>query len=95
MKRNFWKAALISIAAYTIAGLIGVCGDFRYAAFAIVALQATWTLFCMIRLIQLRRGGAYKPDAPSYDRDGYGFALGGATSSFALLAVVVVLTQVS
>ena len=43
-----------------VAGLIGVWGDFRYTAFAIVALQVTWTLFCIIRLIQLRRGGADK-----------------------------------
>jgi hypothetical protein len=93
MKRNFWKAALISAAAYTLAGLIGVWGDFRYTAFAIVALQVTWTLFCIIRLIQLRRGGAYKTDAPSYDRDDYGFALGGSISSLALLVIVVVLTQ--
>ncbi|HSB15629.1 MAG TPA: hypothetical protein VLE22_14315 [Bryobacteraceae bacterium] len=94
MRRNFWKATLISLGAYTIALLMGFWGDFRFTLFAVPALQVTWTLFCVIRIIQLRIGGGHKPDAPPYDRASYGFALGGSISSFALLAVIVVLTQV-
>jgi hypothetical protein len=94
MRRNFWKAMLISLGAYTVALLMGFWGDFRYTLFAVLALQVTWTLFCVIRIIQLRIGGSHKPDATPDDRDSYGFALGGSISSLALLGVMVVLTQV-
>lgn len=85
---------LISLGAYTVALLMGFWGDFRVTLFAVLALQVTWTLFCVVRIIQLRIGGGHKPDAPLDDRDSYGFALGGSISSFALLGVMVVLTQV-
>ena len=78
MRRNFWKATLISIAAYTTAVLIGFLVDFRLTMFAVPALLVTWTLFCTIRAIQLRFGGAHQPDALSYNRESYGFALGGS-----------------
>jgi hypothetical protein len=94
MLRNFWKATLISLGAYTVALLMGFWVDFRFTLFAVLALQVTWTLFCVIRTIQLRIGSGHKPDAPPYDRDSYGFALGGLISSFALLGVIVILTQV-
>jgi hypothetical protein len=94
MGRSFWKAILISLAAYAIAVFIGVWGDFRWTAFAIAALQMTWTLFCIVRVVQLRRGGGHKPDAPPYDRNDYEFALGGSVSSLTFLAAIVVLTQV-
>ncbi|MGE5568010.1 MAG: hypothetical protein ACM3S5_03140 [Rhodospirillales bacterium] len=94
MRRNFWKAALISFAAYTGAVMMGVWGDFRFTLFAVPALQFTWTLFCLVRLIQLRAVGGHKQDAPVYDREGYGFALGGSVSSLALLGAIVVLSQV-
>jgi hypothetical protein len=93
MRRNFCKATLISLAAYTAAVLIGLWVDFRLTLFVVLALQVTWTLFCLIRLFQLRRAGAHKPDAPPYDRESYGFALGGSISSFVLLAVAVVFSQ--
>jgi hypothetical protein len=88
MRRNFWKATLISLAAYAAAVLIGLWIDFRFTLFAVLALQITWTLFCIIRIIQLRRTGAHNPDAQPYDQESYGFALGGSISSSALLAAL-------
>ena len=93
MRRNFWKATLISIATYTTAVLIGFVFDFRLTMFAVPALLVTWTLFCTVRLLQLRFGGAHRPDAMSYDRESYGFALGGVASSIVLVAAIVVLSQ--
>ena len=94
MQRNFWKACLISLGAYAGALLMGFGGDFRFTLFAVPALQITWTLFCVVRLVQLRIGGGHKPDAEPYDRESYGFALGGSTSSLSLLVVMVVLSQI-
>ena len=94
MLRNFWKATLISLAAYAAAVLIGFWVGFQFTLFAIPVLQITWTLFCVIGIIQLRRGGGHKTDAPPYDRESYGFAVGGLIPSLVLLAVLVVLTQV-
>jgi hypothetical protein len=79
---------------YTGALLLGFWGDFRLTLFAVLALQVTWTLFCLIRIVQLRIGGGHKPDALPSDRESYGFALGGSISSLTLLAAIVVLTQV-
>jgi hypothetical protein len=93
MRRNFWKATLISLAAYVAAILIGFAAGFQYTVFVVVALQASWTLFCVIRAIQLRGGGGHKASAPEYDREDYGFALGGSISSITLLVGMVVLTQ--
>jgi hypothetical protein len=93
MRRKFWKATAISIAAYTTAGLIGFAIDFRLTAVAIPMLLVTWTLFCVVRAVQLRFRGAHRQDAPVFDREDYGFALGGFISSLASLAAVVVLTQ--
>jgi hypothetical protein len=93
MRRNFWKATLVSLGAYAGALLTGFMGDFRFTLFAVLALQVTWTLFCSIRLAQLRLSGAHKPHAAPDERDGYGFAAGGLVSSISLLAVIVVLTQ--
>jgi ribose/xylose/arabinose/galactoside ABC-type transport system permease subunit len=94
MLRNFWKATLMSLAVYATAILIGFWGGFQITLFAVPVFQITWTLFCVMRIIQLRRGGGHKADAPQYDRESYGFALGGLVSSTALLVVLVVLTQV-
>jgi hypothetical protein len=74
--------------------LIGFGVDFQFTLFAVAVLQITWTLFCVIRIIQLRDSGGHKTDAPPYDRESYGFALGGLISSVALLVAFVVLTQV-
>jgi len=93
MRRSFWKATLISLTAYTVAVLGGVWGDFRFTLLAVPMLQITWTLFCLVRFIQLRRSGGHKTDATLYDRDSCGFSLGGLISSSTLLVVVVVLSQ--
>jgi uncharacterized membrane protein YdfJ with MMPL/SSD domain len=93
MRRSFWKATLISLAAYITVILIGFGAGFQYTLFLIAALQVSWTPFCAIRAIQLRRRGGHRADAPEYDQESYRFALGGALSSIALLLVTVVLTQ--
>ena len=41
MRRNFWKAALISIAAYTAAVLLGFLAGFRLTMFAVPTLLVT------------------------------------------------------
>jgi hypothetical protein len=94
VRRKFWKATLISLGGYAVAPLIGVLVNFRFALFAVLALQFTWTLFCIVRMIQLRGSLAHEPDAPLYDRESYGFAVGGTISSLALLLGTVVLTQI-
>ena len=94
MRRNFWKGTAISVAAYAGALALGFGIDFRLTLFLVLALQLTWTLFSVARVIQLRFGGAHKPDAEPFKRESYGFALGGSISSITLLAVMVVLTQV-
>jgi hypothetical protein len=93
VRRSFWKATLISITAYSTAVLIGFLADFRLTVFTVPALLVTWTAFCVIRVVQLRLGGAHKPDALPDDRESYGFALGGSVSSFVLLLVIIVLSQ--
>ena len=94
MRKSFWKATLISLVAYTAAVLIGFWSSFRFTLFAIPALQVTWTLFCAIRVIQLRRGGGNQTDALPCDRESYGFSLGGLISSSALLVALVVFSQI-
>jgi hypothetical protein len=94
MRRSFWKAASISVAAYAAAVLLGFLVDFRVTGFAVPALFLSWTLFCVVRAIQLRAGGAHHVEALPCDRESYGFAVGGSVASFAALAAVVVLTQV-
>ena len=94
IRRNFWKATFISLAAYAAATLIGFWGGFQYTLFIVPAFQVSWTLFCIMRIVQLRRSGAQKADAPEDDRESYGFAVGGLISSTVLLLALVVLTQV-
>ena len=93
MRRTFWKAAGISFSAYAAAVAIGLSVDFRLAWFLFLALQITWTLFCVMRIVQLRMAGAHTSGAESWDRKDYAFALGGLLSSLILLAAVVVITQ--
>ena len=93
MRRNVWKATLISTAAYSAAVLLGFLVDFRLTGFIVIALFVSWTMFCTIRAIQLRLRGAQQPDAASFDRESYWFALGGSVSSFMLLLAIVVLSQ--
>lgn len=94
MRRNFWKATAVSAAAYAGALLLGFLIDFRLTLFLLLALQFTWTLFCAIRTVQLRLRGGHCPDAEVWQREGYGFALGGCVSSLVLLAAAVIMTQV-
>ncbi len=94
MRTSFLKAAAVSLVAYATALAAGIWGDYRFTFFLILALQGTWTLFCAVRAIQLRLAGGHRRDAIPCDRESYGFALGGWISSFALLATVVVLSQV-
>ena len=94
MRRNFWKGTAVSLAAYCGALAMGFGIDFRLALFCLFALQVTWTLFCVARVIQLRFAGAHKGDAEPVERAAYGFVLGGSISSIALFALVLVLTQV-
>ena len=93
MQRKVWKATLISIGVYSGAVLLGFLVDFRLTGFIVPALFVSWTMFCTIRAIQLHLRGAQRPDAPSFDRESYGFALGGSVSSFMLLLAIVVLSQ--
>ena len=93
MQRSFWKAVLISTAAYAAAVLIGFIAGFRLTLFAVPTLFATWTLFCIFRAVQLRLAGSHKPGALPCDRESYAFALGGLVSSFVLLGAIVVLSQ--
>jgi hypothetical protein len=93
MKRGVWKATSILLAAYAAAVAIGYWAGFEFTLFAVPALQIACTLFCIARIIQLRRSGGHKPDAPPSDRESYGFWLGGLVSSSTLLLALVVLSQ--
>ncbi len=93
MRRSFWTATLVFIAAYAAAVLIGVWGGLPFALFAVPAVQITCALVAVIRIVQLRRDGGHTHDAPLYEWQSYGFWLGGLISSSASLAVLFVLTQ--
>jgi hypothetical protein len=84
----------ISFTAYAFALAIGFVIDFRLTFFILLSLQVTWTLFCVTRLVQLRVRRSYRSDVESYESEDYGFALGGAVSSLALLLAFLVLTQI-
>jgi hypothetical protein len=89
MQRSARQAVLMSAGAYAGALLLGFAVDFRVTLFLLLAIQPTWTLFCAIRWIQLRRA-----DVEWTDREGLAFARAGLLSSLALFAAMVVLTQV-
>jgi len=74
--------------------LDAILGRFSDNAFVVPVFHITWTLFCVIRIVQLRRDGAHKADAQQYGRESYGFWPGGLVSSMALFGVIVMLTQV-
>jgi hypothetical protein len=95
MLPSIWKGIVISTAAY--AGLLfaGFTIDFRLAFFILLALQVTWTPFCVIRFIQLRHHGAHQPNAEPFEREAYGFVAGGSFSSVILLVVMVGLSQLA
>jgi tetrahydromethanopterin S-methyltransferase subunit B len=90
---GFWRASLFSLAAYSAAVLIGIWIGLWFTLAAIPVLQVVWSLFCGIRILQLRREGGHKPGAPETERESYGFALGGLISSFALLVMLVAASQ--
>jgi hypothetical protein len=58
---KFWKASLISLAAYAAAILIGLWAGLWMLLF-VPALQLVWTAVCIIRIVQLRRCGGHKAD---------------------------------
>jgi hypothetical protein len=91
---GFWKASLVSLAAYAAAVLIGIWTGLWFTLAAVPVLQVVWSLFCGIRILQLRREGGHKPGAPETERESYGFALGGLISSGVLFVQLVVATQV-
>ena len=93
MRRNFWKASLISILAYTFAVLMGFWTGFWFTLFVVPVFQIAWTLSCVMRIIQLRHCGGHKPDALTEERANYGFWVGGLISSCTLLIFLVVLSQ--
>lgn len=94
MRRSFWKAASISAAVYASAVAAGFVAGFQVTGFLVPAVLVTWTLFCVVRLAQLRVEGAHRAEALECDRASYGFALGGCAASVVAVVVVVVLTQV-
>ncbi len=93
MRRSFWIATLVFLAAYAAAVLIGFWGGFQPTLLAVPAFQIACALVAVIRIVQLRREGGHKQDAPLYERQSYGFWLGGLVSSSASLAILVVVTQ--
>ena len=91
---HFWKASLVSLAAYAAAILMGLWIGLWLTLAMVPVFQTVWTAFCLIRIVQLRRCAAHQADAPQWDRDSYGFSLGGLISSSALLLLLVVASQV-
>jgi hypothetical protein len=81
---NFRNACLLSLAGYSTILLMG----FWFALFTLPFLQAIWTAFCAVRLVQLVHRGGHKSNAPAWDRESYGFALGGLVSSVTLFVLV-------
>jgi hypothetical protein len=78
---EFRNACLIVLAGFIALIMMGSW----YALFAIPILLIAWDAFCIIRLILLCRRGAHKSGAPEWDRESFGFALGGLISSCVLL----------
>ena len=93
MQRNLWKASLISIAVYAFAVLMGLWAGFRFTLAVVPVFQILWTLFCTIRIVQLRRSGGHKAGALADEQADYGFWVGGSISSCTLFVVLLVLTQ--
>ena len=82
--RSYSRGAAVALLLYATSVALGFLIDFRLALFLLLAIQITWTPFCVWRYLSLRRN----PD------DGDRFAAGGLTGSVVLLLVIVVLTQV-
>lgn len=94
MVASFWRAALISLAGYAFAVLTGIWIGLWFTLAAVTVLQTTWSLFCIIRLVQLLRCGAYRKTAVEYDRASLGFAIGGLLSSCLLFLLLIVWSQI-
>jgi hypothetical protein len=90
---GFWKASLISLAGYTAAAMLLIWTGFWLVLLIVPALQAAWALFCIGRIVQLRRCGGHRADAPEFERNDYGYSVGGLISSSAMLCVLVALSQ--
>lgn len=94
MRRDFWKASLISLLVYTLAILLGIWIDLRVTLLVIPVFQLAWMTFCSARIIQLRRSGGHEVDALPDERASYDFSVGGLVSSCVMLLAIVVLSQV-
>ncbi len=92
MWAKFWKASLISLAAYAAVILLAVWLGLWIALF-VPALQLVWASVCIVRVIQLRRSGIHRADALIIDREDYEFYVGSLTSSSVLLGLLVVWSQ--
>jgi len=87
------KATFVSLAAYALAVLIGLSIGLWFTLGAVPVFQVAWCLFCTIRLVQLWRSRAYEKAALAYDRESFGFALGGLLSSCLLFTLLAAWTQ--
>lgn len=85
---GLWKGSLVSLGVYAAAVLLGIAIGLWFIVAAVPVFQVAWSLFCGVRILQLRRASQ-----TGYERESYGFALGGLISSFVLLASLVVASQ--
>jgi hypothetical protein len=74
---------------------LGLWSGLWFTLLIVPPLQIAWTIFCLIRIVQLRRSLRDRQNTPQSDRDSFGFSLGGLVSSCALFLFLVVLTQVA
>jgi hypothetical protein len=86
---GFWKGGLASLAAYAAAVGLGIAAGLWITLAVIPVFQCVWTVFCGLRMLQLRRERLRN----ECDRESYGFAVGGLVWSFVLLASAVVASQ--
>jgi hypothetical protein len=94
MMTSFWKAALASLFGYVLIVITGIWIGLWFILAAVPVLQISWSLFCVIRLVQLWRCGAPRKTAVESDRESFGFALGGLLSSCVLCFLLIVWSQV-
>jgi hypothetical protein len=93
MRSAFWKASLLSLTGYAAAILIGLWIGLWFTLGAVAVLQTVWALFCGVRLLQSVHSGGHRSGAPVWERETFGFALGGLISSCALLLLLVAASQ--
>ena len=86
---GYGRGALVSLLLYATSVALGFLIDFRVTLFLLLALQVTWTPYCLGQFVRLRR--IIHED--QFAAESYRFAAGGFLASALLLAVVVLLTQ--